>query len=83
MEMQATRLRDASAWQARLPLQKTKAPRRIFCSHGPVAVSRLKPAPKVNRPQVRTPDGFVPRRTGGYNTPKTKRPAKAGRFELN
>jgi len=72
MEMQATRLRDASAWQARLPLQKTKAPRRIFCSHGPVAVSRLKPAPKVNRPQA-----------GGYNTPKTKRPAKAGRFELN
>jgi len=74
-----TRLRSGQA----LPLQKTKAPRRIFCSHGPVGGFPFETSAKVNRPQVRTPDGFVPRRTGGYNTPKTKRPAKAGRFELN
>jgi hypothetical protein len=27
----------------------------------------VKAAAELNRPQVRTPDGFVLRRTGGYN----------------
>jgi hypothetical protein len=38
------------------------------CSHGPVGrLPSVKRIAEVDRPQVRTTDGFVPRRTGGYN----------------
>ncbi len=37
------------------------------CSHGPVGrLPGVKSSAEVDRPQVRTPDGFVLRRTGGY-----------------
>jgi len=64
---------------------QTEAPRRIFCSHGPVGRFPFETSAKVNRPQVRTKDGFVPRRTDGYNTPENKSAppeSPAGRFEL-
>ena len=42
----------------------------------------VKSRTKPNRPQVRTPDGFVLRRTGGYNICKiaVQQSARCGRF---
>jgi hypothetical protein len=37
----------------------------------------MKSSADPDRPQVRTPDGFVLRRTGGYNTMKSLRDKRA------
>jgi len=44
-----------------LTAPKTKAPRRDFCSHGPVGRLPFETSAKVNRPQA-----------GGYNTLQNK-----------
>ena len=41
------------------------------CSHGPMGRPIKRAIPGIDRPQVRTPDGFVLWRTGGYNIRET------------
>ena len=41
--------------------------RRRSCSHGPVGRPSTAQPSDVGRPQLRTPDGFVPRRIGAYS----------------
>src|SRR5439155_26051301 len=51
--------------------------RRRSCSHGPVGRPSTAQPSDIDRPHVRTPDGFVLQRTGGYSA------FAAGDFPLN